>query len=74
LLIVPFDSESVMTLGGTGSTIMMKACETFCCGELESATLIANVDCPMFVGVPEIVPAALNFNPAGKAPDATANE
>ena len=49
-------------------TVIESACCTLCCGVPESLAVTVKFEVPAVVGVPEIAPAALIVNPAGKLP------
>jgi hypothetical protein len=54
---------------GAAATAIEKVIVFVNCGELESEAVIANVEVPVAVGVPEITPALDSVRPAGKLPD-----
>jgi hypothetical protein len=70
VLTTPFGSDAV-EMASRALMVMLNDWFTVCCGVPESVAVTVNVVVPAAVGVPEIAPAVLRFNPPGKLPVVT---
>jgi hypothetical protein len=71
---MPLGNEAVVIVSGGALILMENSWVAFCTDEEESVTCAVNLDCPVLVGVPLIVPSWLKLRPAGNVPDTTVHE
>lgn len=60
--------KEVVVIANPVVMVILSACCTLCCGVPESLAVTVKFEVPAAVGVPEIAPAVLMVNPAGKEP------
>jgi hypothetical protein len=60
--------DVIFSVAGGAFTVSDSCTEAVCAGEALSETVTVKVVVPAAVGVPEITPAAVIVNPAGKLP------
>lgn len=68
---VPLLNEDVVIVRVAGAIVTVYDWDAFSAGCEESETWMVNVDLPLPVGLPEIVPLLLRLKPAGSVPEET---